>query len=382
MTLRTGRLPRAVLVASTLFVAPAAGQQWSIEAHGGRIRSALDPAAARSETFMVGLRYDDAHTAFRISGGIPTMSSQPLWGAINAGKRLTLRRGNLVAGMDLAAHGFLLHDRVDRTRQVPGLLGSTLESAPSLSGHALAGHAMPLVGFESGRFQAHARAGISHYFSDLGDRRERTVRLADAQITFAPTSSIAFTPTLRHFAADEAAYTYAGLSAVAARGPASLWGTIGHWLATEQPATPWAAGASLRVFERATLHASARRDAFDPLYLNPPQTAWSLGLSVLLGRPTAPSAPVPAAYSNGLATIRLPLSQSPAATSIAGDFNGWKPQPMQRTREHWTYSVRVAPGVYNYAFVDARGDWFVPEKHPGRKDDGMGGHVAVLVVQQ
>jgi hypothetical protein len=53
---------------------------------------------------------------------------------------------------------------------------------------------------------------------------------------------------------------------------------------------------------------------------------------------------------------------------------------MQRTGERWTITVALAPGVYNYAFVNSRGDWFVPEKHPGRKADGMGGHVAVLVV--
>ena len=54
---------------------------------------------------------------------------------------------------------------------------------------------------------------------------------------------------------------------------------------------------------------------------------------------------------------------------------------MQRAGSDWTYSVAIQPGVYNYAFVDAQGEWFVPENHPGRKSDGMGGHVAVLVVQ-
>lgn len=381
MTARAWHLARTTMAALAVCVAPAAAQQWSIEAHAGRIRSALDPAAAQSETFMLGLRYDDPVTAFRISGGIPTTSNQPLWGAIGAGKRLTLRRGSLLGGVDFSGHGFLLHDRVDRTQQVPGIFGPTLESAPALSGHALAGQVMPVVGFETNRFQAHARAGVSHYTGEFGERRERTVRLADAQLTFLPTSAIAITPTVRHFAADEGAYTYAGLSGVVARGRASLWGTIGHWLDTAHQ-TPWAAGATLRMLDRATLHASARRDAFDPLYLNPPQTAWSLGLSVQLSRPSALVAPVPAAYVNGRATIRLPISQSSAPPSIAGDFNAWKPQPMQRTGGHWMYSVNVAPGVYNYAFVNARGDWFVPEKHPGRKDDGMGGHVAVLVVQQ
>ena len=53
---------------------------------------------------------------------------------------------------------------------------------------------------------------------------------------------------------------------------------------------------------------------------------------------------------------------------------------MQRSGEHWTFTVALARGVYNYSFVNERGEWFVPVKYPGRKDDGMGGHVAVLVV--
>ena len=54
---------------------------------------------------------------------------------------------------------------------------------------------------------------------------------------------------------------------------------------------------------------------------------------------------------------------------------------MEREGDHWVYRVAVAPGVYNYAFVGADGTWFVPESVPGRKDDGMGGFVAVVVVR-
>jgi hypothetical protein len=54
--------------------------------------------------------------------------------------------------------------------------------------------------------------------------------------------------------------------------------------------------------------------------------------------------------------------------------------PMQRDGSRWTYAAQLAPGVYHYAFVAEDGTWFVPESVPGRQDDGMGGHVAVLVV--
>jgi len=54
---------------------------------------------------------------------------------------------------------------------------------------------------------------------------------------------------------------------------------------------------------------------------------------------------------------------------------------MEREGDDWTYTVAVPRGVYSYAFVGADGAWFVPEGVPGRKDDGMGGHVAVVVVR-
>ena len=104
-------------------------------------------------------------------------------------------------------------------------------------------------------------------------------------------------------------------------------------------------------------------------------------MSVLLGRAKVITPPVPASYTGGNALIRLPVSASKTAPSIAGDFNAWKPAPMQRDGNQWTFTVAVQPGVYHYAFVSSTGEWFVPESVPGRKDDGMGGHVAVLVVK-
>jgi hypothetical protein len=103
---------------------------------------------------------------------------------------------------------------------------------------------------------------------------------------------------------------------------------------------------------------------------------------VLLGRSrTPPAAPVPADYENGTATIRVPASLFSSPPRVAGDFNGWKPAPMERAGASWSYSVVTAPGVYNYAFVAPDGTWYVPDGVPGRKDDGMGGQVAVLVIR-
>jgi hypothetical protein len=90
---------------------------------------------------------------------------------------------------------------------------------------------------------------------------------------------------------------------------------------------------------------------------------------------------VPAAYENGQATIELAAAHSATAPMIAGDFTNWQPRPMQRSGDSWIYRAALPPGVYNFSFVDAQGKWFVPEAYPGRKADGMGGVVAVLVVR-
>jgi hypothetical protein len=165
----------------------------------------------------------------------------------------------------------------------------------------------------------------------------------------------------------------------------SFWGSAGEWISGVDTISggkdAWTVGAALGVTDRTSITAGARHDSYDPLYLNPPLTSWSVGVSVLLGRTFRKVAPVPSKYENGVATIRLARSKTQSAPRIAGDFNQWKPEPMERDGDSWTYSVKLSPGVYNYSFVDANGTWYVPEGTPGRKDDGMGGHVAVLVVR-
>ncbi len=371
--------------AITMLNAPSLqAQQWTVEAQAGRIRSALDPNAPQSQTIVLGVRYDDALTGLRVSGGIPTTANDPLWGAVSGARRLALSADAFRVGVDVAGNAFLLHDRVQRTQQIPGVFGPKVASAPSLSGSAWAGQVLPLIGFESNRVQAYARAGVSQYYARFGAQdRTRNVRLADAQLSAALTGSLILMPALRHVRAAEGSYTYAGATVLLAQGPLSMWAGAGQWQSdSSSDNTQWAAGAALRVLSRATVSASVRREAIDPLYLAPPQTAWNVGVSVALGtRPTL-AAPVPARYENGRATIRLPAARTLSRPRIAGDFNGWQPAPMERSGNEWTYTLALKPGVYNYAFVDERGEWFVPEKYPGRKDDGMGGHVAVLVVQR
>ena len=363
-------------------------QQWRVDVQAGRIRSALDPSPRGTESVAAGFGYDDATTAFRISTGLPTRDDAPYWGALGAVKRLAVTRSGLIAGVDLSGSGFMFQSKSGDRELGGGLLDPLPQQDDSRSGHALSGQVMPLIGFERGAFLAQARAGVSHYKATIADvTRDRTVRLADIQLTVRPSHELAISPVVKTFRAEnEEAATFAGVSAAIAQGRAGFWGNIGQWIAGADTASgsrsAWGTGASFRVMERATLTGSARRDGFDPLHLNPPQTSWNVGLSVAVGgRASSQRAPVPSSYESGLATIRLPVSASSSAPSVAGDFNSWKPAPMARGGKFWTYTVAAAPGVYNYAFVSGDGSWFVPENVPGRKDDGMGGHVAILVVR-
>jgi hypothetical protein len=79
--------------------------------------------------------------------------------------------------------------------------------------------------------------------------------------------------------------------------------------------------------------------------------------------------------------LRLSLREGGSLPSIAGDFTKWAPVRMMRYENEWRFSVTLPPGVYHFAFRGKDGKWFVPRSFPNRINDGMGGWVAVLVVQ-
>jgi hypothetical protein len=369
----------------TMSFASAAAQEWHVSAQAGRIRSALDPAT--SESFALGLQYDDPTTGLRLTGGVPMHSAEALRGGASAWKRLSVHRRGLLAGLDVAGNAFVAVDRpVQGTSSgpLPGPFDPPTPLSADRSGHAFAGQALPVLGYEASAIQLQMRAGVSRYSATFGDQRSsRTVRLADLQATITPTSSLAIVPVMRRFQAPgELAAVFTGVSAMTASSSASLWASVGQWTGGGSAGNPWSVGGRLALHPRLSLDGAVRRDTFDPLLLQPALTSWNIGLSVLAsGRARAVAPPVPAAYENGRATIRLPISATTTRPSIAGDFNAWHAVPMEREGDQWTYTVAVARGVYNYAFVGTDGAWFVPESVPGRKDDGMGGHVAVVVVR-
>lgn len=361
-------------------------QGWNLDLQVGRLRAALDPAGPLTEHGALGLRFERSSSAFRLATGAPVSNARPIWGSFAAWQRLAIHHNGLLAGFDLTGNALLLQRGEPGTLGTPGLLDPGTDATAPPGGHAIAGQVLPLLGYDGERLKLTARAGLSYYNAAFGGAsRSRTVGLGDLLLWCQPVRAIALAPSLRHFRTSGERSTFAGLTAAVSSGTAGAWASAGQWL-TAPTGTPvsWALGASWKPHRLVTVLASARRDPFDPLYQGPSQTSWTAGLSIPLGgAPRAAKPPVPDRYRHGVATVRLPVSAAPGTErlAIAGDFNGWKPAPMERNGESWIYRIAVAPGLYHYAFVDSRGTWFVPEGVPGRRDDGMGGSVAVLVVE-
>jgi hypothetical protein len=383
--MRTHLVHAGIFAAAGLVMSAASltAQEWRVGAQAGRIHSALDPAP--SESVALGLQYDDPTADLRLTGGVPMRSGDALRGGASAWKRLAVRRSGVIAGLDLAGNAFRAVDRSAQPEApLPFPFTSPTSGVADRSGYAVAGQLMPVLGYESRPVQLQLRAGVSRYAAKFGEQRsDRMVRLADLQATITPASAFALVPVVQRYqAAGETSTMFTGVSAMTASTVGSLWASVGRWTGGRSEGTPWSVGGRLALHPIVSLDAAVRRDTFDPLSLMAAQTSWSIGLSVLAsGRARAVAPPVPAAYENGRATIRLPASATPTRPSIAGDFNAWKPAPMEREGDSWVYRVVVVPGVYNYAFVGTDGTWFVPENVPGRKSDGMGGVVAVVVVR-
>ena len=383
----------ALIAGAVAWPAVAPAQQWRFGVDAGRIRSTLDPVARQSVSLAAGAGYESPSAAFRVTAGIPTPSDSVRWASLGAWKRVSTTARGFTGGIDLSGNAFAFRVPGSGTSPVGGGLFGFPPAAPAGStttGHAVAGQALPLIAYESGPVQVQARAGVSYHRATAGDaERERFARLGDLQLVFRPVPTLAIIPTLRHvMPRDEAAATFAGASGVVASGTgrAQLRAEIGRWISgvdeSAGSSMAWSLGGELRVTPRTSLTASVRRSGADPVFLAPDQTSWTVGASFVFGgRANAPAAPVATRDARGVARIVLPVSQSAAPPRVAGDFNDWTPVPMERDGSSWRYTVAAAPGVYNYAFVAADGTWFVPEGFPGRKDDGMGGHVAVVVIR-
>lgn len=360
--------------------------QWAVELQGGRLQGAPGAEPAANGALSLQLRHDHRNGGLRLGGGLPAESNEPYWGSAAVWYRLARSLGSLSAGVDLVAHGALLRGRDGGFRRVPGfpLRPPRFEAVPPTTASTIGGQVMPLVAFERGAWRVQARAGVAQVaMRQLEVRVDRTVPQADVQVTRFLGDRLAVSPTVRRFREPDGEWTdYAGVTGVVAVPSLTIAATVGQWLGRGEVETPWALSATLWPQGRIHLAASVRRDSYDPLTRQADLTSWNLGVGMKLGRlPRAATAPIASVDTEGQAVIRLPLRAGGDGPRIAGDFTNWTPVPMARRDDAWVFAAALPAGVYQYAFVSADGTWFVPPSTPGRRDDGMGGHVAVLIVR-
>jgi hypothetical protein len=185
---------------------------------------------------------------------------------------------------------------------------------------------------------------------------------------------------LRWVRATEGTFPFAGGTLSYNGSHVQSWGQVGKWLGNTLDDATYGVGGGVTVGARTNVWATFQQEAPDPLFWNIARRTWSVGITQRLSRLPSSIAAVPRADAGGT-IIRLNVAEAPTGQiSIAGDFNSWQPTPMQREGREWVLRVSLMPGVYHFAFRSASGEWFVPASTPGRRDDGMGGHDAVLVV--
>ncbi len=374
----------AVLAVLALSVAaPAGAQEWRAAAQYGRVSYDGAPTVTPSTSALVlGLNRTDVSDWLGVSAAIP-LANDPFWGVVAGSKRFEagVRVGPL---LDLSGHAFLQRDMSQPSASaslVP--LEPPPPTSPPRSGQGAGTEAAAGLFAVLGPVRLETRAGAAAQASELaGVAQQRLLPLADARLSV-PKLPLSVSAEARGWSAPEGKYAYAALTAQVVRGPLVVWGSAGRWLEGGIQTTPWSGGTRVAIGDRFSLEVSARGNTFDPLYRRETGTSIVIGTSIRLGdsaRRIPAGAPIPAAYDDGVALLRIRAADVAGAPAIAGDFTDWKPQPMQRDGDRWTFTAHLAPGVYHYAFVTADGKWFVPESVPGRQSDGMGGEVAVLVV--
>jgi len=351
---------------SVVFATRVYAQGLSVDMSAGRI--VYDPVSVNLGTnnAMATLRYDALRgTWVYTTVAAPLRDGDPVWGAFGGGGRFIQSGATdrpIFVGADLDAHGFVFRDTV-------ALLNGT--------GGAL--EAIPFASVAAGPGRIEARGGWrGQTLSFASETERRGVVEGGARAIYG--LQVRLQGDLKWVHSAEGTYPFVGGSVIYGGLPVQVWAQTGKWLSDQLNAVAWGVGVGVGLGTRATLWAAARQETPDPLYWNALRRTWSVGVTRRLGRSAPALLEAPRADANGV-LIRIPVSDAPGdALFIAGDFNQWMPTPMQRDGREWTIRLPLAKGVYHYAFRSTRGDWFVPASVPSRRDDGMGGQVALLVV--
>jgi hypothetical protein len=344
------------------------GQGWTADLQAGQASYETAPLDSRSTNAILGVRHQLDRRFFHTAVAAPLSSEDLFWGVVSMGDRLAFRKGVAELGLDAAG---LFHFHRD----------------PGVEGMGGGGRAqfLPVLSLSAGVLITEIRSGVSLYRGEVGgDRWSRDLHVSDLNLFLPMGPQARVGGELRHLRTRNEAYTFLGSSASSALGRGGLWGSVGTWvsgLSDDAPSLGWSAGGSLGVAPGTDLWLTVRREPFDPVFLGSARTSWGVGVSHRLGRARTPPPSIGAEYRRGGTTVlRLPMGEASRPPSVAGDFSQWEALPMHRFGTHWRIDLDLAPGVYHFAFRHADGTWFVPATTPNRREDGMGGWVAVLVV--
>ena len=344
----------------------AQAQGWSAGLSAGSTAYELGSADVSTDNVMGHLRYDARRGAWVYGTvGAPLGDEDTTWGALGAGGRLAQSRSGPrhgTAGLEFGTHGFVFRDAVSGEIGRGGIL-----------------EAMPFASVSAGAARVELRGGWrGQMLSFAGDTQNRGVFEAGARVGYE--AGLRVQADVRWVRAREGTYPFVGGMLLYGGSRVHLWGQVGKWLSHDLDDLSCAIGAGIALGAHTSVSVSARWEARDPLFWNPPRRLWTIGVTRRLGWGSTARAPVSHSLASGV-TIRVPLSQCPAGdVSIAGDFNNWRALSMQREGDEWVVRLSLAPGVYYYAFRSADNEWFVPASTAGRRSDGMNGHIAVLVV--
>lgn len=378
-------MTRAAVLSILLAVATSSGspslaaQGWSLDLYGGRTAYDLATSTLGENGAILGVRYQEPESHWLyVTSGIPFGSNESPWGAAGLGTRWVAGAGPLDLGADLGVQGYLYRDPT--LAQIGG--GSVLE-------------ARPLLGIGGRALRVEVRSGWVQYQSSTASSSfTRGVHDSDLNLHLAVGPWARLTGTVRHVRTEEDEYSFGGGRLTVGSRRLGAWGSIGGWTSNLLPTAEWGVGAYLGADDgaRTRLVLSVRQETTDPIYWNSPRVRWSVGISHSFGSDrrsvrssppsTHPRPSLPPEISEGRATIRLPATGDGNSPSIAGDFTNWEPAPMTEEDGQWTASFQLEPGVYRYAFHSPSGEWYVPEGTAGRRPDGFGGYVAVLVVPE
>jgi hypothetical protein len=343
----------------------ACAQTWAVDLSAGR--TVYEPVAVTAGTNnLVGtVRYDPRHDAWvYANAALPIGDAAQFWDGAGAGGRFWLPGSRrLTFGSDADAHLFMFRDATAQQTGTGGIL-----------------EALPFASLSAGAASLEIRGGWrgqSLGFAGVTQRRG----VFETGFRGLYNGAVNLQGDLRWVRAAEGLFPFiGGAAAYSGRSPVTVWGRAGKWIDSALTNASWGLGATVAMGSRSSVWFSAQQEAPDPLYWNAERRSWAVGVTRQLTRPAAPIVATPSTQPGGV-LIRISVADAPAGdVAIGGSFNNWQPQPMQREGSNWIIRLPLAPGIYQYAFRSANGEWFVPTSTPGRRDDGFGGQQAVLVV--